>query len=208
MPEHCPLLPGGAPARRAAAVVAFTLATTACGFGPGPFRGPVAPPADEAGRESGTAVHDHEAPGPIASARNGGAASLLEQGQALLIAGRHAEAVPPLEAYLVVGEHEPHRLAANWSLALVFLLPDSPVRDERRAAPLLDRIVEEHPASIEAVHARLLRGLLGDLSRSRATVEEQRRSISELNQLVEQLKQIDLSRRSGGGGIGIPPRPH
>jgi hypothetical protein len=206
MPEHAPSLPCGVRPRRAAASVVLAMATSACGFGPSPFGGSVPPASDQVEVESGPAVED-DAQGPGEAPRNGAAESLLDQGQALLIAGRHAEAVPPLEAYLVVGEHEPHRLAANWSLALVFLLPDSPVRDERRAGPLLERIGQEHPASIEAVHARLLRGLLGDLSRSRATIEEQRRSITELNQLVEQLKQIDLSRRPGGGGLGIPPRP-
>jgi hypothetical protein len=136
------------------------------------------------------------------------AETLLAQGQALLIAGRHAEAVPALEAYLVVGTQSEHRLHATWALALLHLIPESPVRDQGKALPYLDRVRAEHPASIEAVTAGLLQGMIRDLARSRATVNEQEATIDELNKLVEQLKQIDLNRRSGGRDTsGWPPRP-
>ncbi len=194
---------------RTAALVLVLAVASGCGLSIGPFGAGPGPATAGATSDAGAQVV--EDPDAVDASDTGPATGatevLLQQGQALLIAGRHAEAVPPLEAYLVVGENPAHRLAANWSLALVFLLPDSPVRDTRRATPLLERIVDEHPASIEAVHARLLKGLLGDLAQSRNTVDEQRRTIGELNQMVEQLKQIDLNRRPGGGGAGIPPFP-
>ena len=143
-------------------------------------------------------------PGSAEAAPPPRAEVLLEQGEALLIAGRHAEAIPALEAYLVVGEVPEHRLSASWALALAHLHPENPRRDPARARFFLGQIREEHPGTLQAVHATLLEGMVRDLSRTRATVEEQQRVIAELNQTVEQLKQIDLNRRPGGGGGGVP----
>ncbi len=137
--------------------------------------------------------------------------ALVEQGQALMIAGRHQEAIAPLETYLVFGDDPRHRLDAAWTLALVFLLADPPVRSTERATPLLERIRKEHPGTVHALQAGWIETLLRDLSRARATVQEQERTIRELNALVEEMKRIDLSRRTGGGGGGgeggTPHRP-
>jgi hypothetical protein len=128
--------------------------------------------------------------------------ALLEQGRAMVVAGRFAEAVPILEAYLVFGDHPEHRVQAAWTLAMVYLLPESPMRSQSRALPLLAQIVESHPGTVEALQAGWLRGLLQEQARQRTTMQEQEQSLRELNDLVEQLKRIDLNRRPPGGGGG------
>jgi hypothetical protein len=53
---------------------------------------------------------------------------------------------------------------------------------------------------MEALQAAWLQGVLREGDRSRSTLEEQGQTIRELNELVEQLKRIDLNRRPPGGG--------
>ncbi len=151
------------------------------------------PAADLTESERTPRVEVEEPPSPPAEA-------LLEQGRALLVAGRYAEAVPALETYLVFGDHPRHRVEAAWTLAMVYLLPESPVRSQTQALPLLEQIIEAHPGTVEALQAAWLRGLLQDQGRQRTTIQEQERNIRELNELVEQLKRIDLNRRPPGGG--------
>jgi len=127
---------------------------------------------------------------------------LLEQGRALLVAGRHEEAVAAFETYLVFGEDPEHRRSATWSLALVYLLPTSPLRSQPRALALLATLEEGHPGSLEAMQAGWIRAMLQEGARNRSAIQEHERTIRELNELVEQLKQIDLNRRPPGGGGG------
>ncbi|CAN5720575.1 hypothetical protein BH23GEM11_BH23GEM11_05870 [soil metagenome] len=125
---------------------------------------------------------------------------LLEQGHALLVAGRYEEAVAAFETYLVFGEQPDHRRSATWSLALVYLLPTSPLRSQPRALALLDSLAEAHPGSLEAIQAGWIRTVLQESARNRSALQEHERTIRDLNVLVEQLKQIDLNRRPPGGG--------
>jgi hypothetical protein len=126
--------------------------------------------------------------------------ALLEQGKALLLAGRFEEAVSALETYLVFGEEPEHRREAAWSLALVHLLPQSPLRQPARALSLLAEIEEGYPGTLEALQATWLHAMLREGDRNRSRVQEQEQTIRELNELVEQLKRIDLNRRPPGGG--------
>lgn len=136
-----------------------------------------------------------------------GASVLLVEGRALFVAGRHEEAAGAFEAYLLFGREAGHRAEAAWNLALLHLLPASPVRSPSRAMALLEGIVEQHPGSVEALQARWVQGLLDENTRQRTTLQEQARSLRELNELVEQLKRIDLNRRPPGGGGSSPPPP-
>jgi hypothetical protein len=148
-------------------------------------------PATTSGAEESEASSSYEEPATE---------MLLEQGHALLVAGRHEEAVAAFETYLVFGEHPDHRRAATWSLALVYLLPTSPLRSQPRALALLRTLEEGHPGSLEAMQAGWIRAMLQEGARNRSAIQEHERTIRELNELVEQLKQIDLNRRPPGGG--------
>jgi hypothetical protein len=125
---------------------------------------------------------------------------LLDQGHALLVAGRYDEAVAAFETYLVFGENPDHRRAATWSLALVYLLPTSPLQSQPRALALMATLEEAHAGSLEAMQAGWVRALLQESARNRSAIAGHERTIRELNELVEQLKQIDLNRRPPGGG--------
>jgi len=125
--------------------------------------------------------------------------ALLEQGQALLLAGRFEEAVSALETFLIFGENPEHRREAAWALALVHLLPNSPLRQPARALMLLAEIGEGYPGTLEALQATWLQAVLREGERDRTTLREQEQTIRELNELVEQLKRIDLNRRPPGG---------
>ncbi|TVP50057.1 MAG: hypothetical protein EA350_01050 [Gemmatimonadales bacterium] len=125
---------------------------------------------------------------------------LLDQGHALLVAGRFEEAVAAFETYLVFGENPAHRRTATWSLAMVYLLPTSPLHSQTRALALLRTLEDGHPRSLEAMQAGWIRTVIQEGTRNRSTIQEHERTIRELNELVEQLKQIDLNRRPPGGG--------
>lgn len=159
--------------------------------------GPVAAPGgSESAVEASTAGTAELAGSPTPPATE----ALLEQGQALLLAGRFEEAVSALETYLVFGEEPEHRREAAWALALVHLLPQSPLRQPARALSLLAEIEEGHPGTLEALQATWLQAVLREGDRDRSTLQEQEQTIRELNELVEQLKRIDLNRRPPGGG--------
>jgi hypothetical protein len=188
-----PDVAGGPPLARLLVLALVSMTVAGCGLRPAGSEAapvPVAAPVEEAEEEE-----------PLRPE------ALVEQGQALMIAGRHEEAIAPLETYLVFGDDPRHRLDAAWALALVFLVADPPIRSTERAAPLLERIREEHPGTVHALQAGWIQTLLRDLSLSRATVQEHERTIRELNALVEEMKRIDLSRRTGGGGGGGGTEP-
>ena len=178
-------------------VLAALVILAGCGLrttSPGPL---VVPGASEVPVE---ATMDGSAPSDASPESDPASEALLEQGQALLLAGRFEEAVSALETYLVFGEHPEHRREAAWSLALVHLLPNSPLRQPARALTLLAEIEEGYPGTMEALQAAWLQAVLREGERNRSTLEEQGQTIRELNELVEQLKRIDLNRRPPGGG--------
>jgi hypothetical protein len=139
-----------------------------------------------------------------------GATPLLYEAERRMGAGEIERAVEAYETYLAFGGSENGAERALWGLALAYLLPDSPVRNRERATSLLERLLERHPESVEATQARWVQQVLQDLSQTRAVAEERERTIRQLNETVEQLKQIDLNRRpvSGRPPDTIPrPRP-
>lgn len=156
------------------------------------------PPAPEPIPEQPVVIERvEEAPEPET-----GAEALLREAEARLGKGDVEEAVKAFETYLAfdVRENGTHR--ALWGLALAHLLPDTPVENPERASRLLERLQEQHPLTVEALQARWIRSMLDDLSRARLVAQERERTIRQLNETLEQLRQIDLNRRPGGG-----PRP-
>jgi hypothetical protein len=127
--------------------------------------------------------------------------ALLEQGKALLLAGRFEEAVSALETYLVFGEEPEHRREAAWSLALVHLLPHEPPPATRPGPqpPCRDRGRASGDAGGPPGHLAS-GGASGGGPGTGVHLQEQEQTIRELNELVEQLKRIDLNRRPPGGG--------
>lgn len=88
--------------------------------------------------------------------------------------------------------------AALWGLAMVFLLPESPIQDRERGTDALERLTEEFGTSVPGAQARWLLGLLAELEQVRTQVAQQEDLLRQLNETVEQLKRIDLNRRPAG----------
>jgi tetratricopeptide (TPR) repeat protein len=193
MPDPCASFP-----RRASRILVFAalIPLAGCGLRMTSPGGDVVPetPEPSGGAEVAGSTDADPPPGRISASE-----ALVEQGQALLVAGRFEEAVAALETYLVFGEEPSHRREAAWSLALAHLLPQSPLRRPQRALVLLAEIEEGYPGTVEALQAAWLQTVLREASRNQSTLQDQQQTIQELQELVEQLKRIDLNRRPPGG---------
>lgn len=91
---------------------------------------------------------------------------------------------------------------ALWELALLHLLPDTPVQDREAGAKFLERLEEEHPGTVQAVQAAWVRETLGALEEARevaarraGVIEELEEKVEELEAMVEQLRRLHLDRR-------------
>lgn len=127
--------------------------------------------------------------------------SLLEEAEARFEAGDYRAAESLFVQYLE--SRQPDRDGqtdrALWGLAMVNLLPESPIRDRERALVALDRLVEAHGGTVRGAQARWVRSLLQELEQIQTQVDAQERLLLQLTETVEQLRRIDLNRR--------PPRP-
>ncbi len=132
---------------------------------------------------------------------------LLDQATTHFEAGRLQQAAN-LNRQLLEMEGVPstRRERALWSLAMIHLLPESPLHDPTRARADLTRLGNEHGESVRGQQARWLLGLLDDLDQVRGQVAEQTELLEQLTETVEQLRRIDLNRRPSSGG-GPPGRP-
>ncbi|TVR66639.1 MAG: hypothetical protein EA422_01555 [Gemmatimonadales bacterium] len=162
---------------------------------------PVAPSSPAVEQESA-----HEAARPPLDAQ------LLEQATAHFEAGRLQQAANLNRRLLEMDDVSAvRRERALWSLAMIHLLPESPLHDPTRARTDLAQLSEDHGESIRGAQARWLLTLLDDLDEVRGQVAEQTELLEQLTVTVEQLRRIDLNRRpsSGGGGRSEPMnRPH
>lgn len=135
---------------------------------------------------------------------------LLTEGEAALARGETSLAVGAFQDYLAFGERDERAARALWGLSVALLQPDTDVQDPARAYRLLAALSERHPDTVEGLQASWLHGLLLELERSQAVAAEQAQVIGRLNEMVEQLRQIDLNRRPGGGppdSLSRRPRP-
>jgi len=138
-------------------------------------------------------------------------AHLLEQATAHFEAGRLQQAANLNRQLLeMTGVPAVRRERALWSLAMIHLLPESPLHDPGRARTDLARLGEDHGESIRGAQARWLLTLLEELDQVRGQAAEQAELLEQLTATVEQLRRIDLNRRpsSGPGGrLESPRRP-
>lgn len=127
--------------------------------------------------------------------------SLLERAEERFEAGDYREAESLFVRYLESGSvtRDGQTDRALWGLAMVNLLPESPIRDRDRAMVALDRLVLAHGGTVRGAQARWVRSLLQELEEIRTQVDQQEQLLRQLTETVEQLRRIDLNRR--------PPRP-
>lgn len=130
--------------------------------------------------------------------------TLLEQAELHFEGGRFQEAESLFVRYLESHQArtDGQRDRALWGLAMVNLLPESPMQDRARAMVALDRLAEAHGETVRGAQARWVRSLLAELEDIRTQVDEQERLLSQLTETVEQLRRIDLNRRPS-----TPSRP-
>lgn len=134
---------------------------------------------------------------------------MLTRAETHFEAGRYRQAGSLFTRFLENGaspnHHETDR--ALWGLAMVHLLPESPVQDQERAMAVLDRLADTHGETVGGAQARWVRSLLTELESIRSQVEAQERLLQQLTETVEQLKRIDLNRRPARPPDTIPSTP-
>lgn len=189
------------------AALAVTVAfATGCSALRGAFRGAPSPQVDEVQ----ASAEETDATVPTWSARTF-LLSLLDQADSLLAAnspGPAAELYRETLNWIEIAAPDSAADLVNratWGLAVTYLV--EPTRDYERARILL-RELENRGGSPESVTARTVGRLLDDVGRLRSQVAEQQAAIQALNEMVEQLKLIDLNRRpapNAGNQTSGPP---
>ncbi len=129
---------------------------------------------------------------------------LLATGERHLAAGLYVEAEAAFLSFLEhreeVGSLEIER--ALWSLALVHLVPESPLRDRERALALLTEVEAGESDPVAALKVRWIRSVLDEVDTLRREATERQALLNQLVETVEQLRRIDLNRRPT-----VPPPP-
>lgn len=137
-------------------------------------------------------------------------ALVLDEAEIHFAEGRYRTAATLFERYLEEGRRpgngEGHADRALWGLAMLHLLPESPLHDRDEAMGVLDRLVEDHRESMWGMQARWVRGLMEELDEVRGQVVQQEDLLRQLTETVEQLRRIDLNRRPTGSGDTITSR--
>ncbi len=126
------------------------------------------------------------------------------RGRSLLADGRYSEAARQFEWVLTVEPARESRADALWGLSLVHLLPDSPLREPDQADALLEALADEFPDTLPGMQAVWLRSILEDLRIATERAAAHERAVRELEETLEQLRQIDLGRRPSGRSTPEP----
>lgn len=190
--------------RLAVTVLSCTFFISACSLGRSPEPEPtVLPPSEEV--PEWTEPEEEDSGSDESS-------EMLTRAETHFEAGRYRQASALFTRYLENGSppdrqnhHETDR--ALWGLAMVHLLPESPVQDQERAMAVLDRLADTHGETVGGAQARWVRSLLTELESIRSQVEAQERLLRQLTETVEQLKRIDLNRRPARPPDTIPSTP-
>jgi len=125
--------------------------------------------------------------------------------QAEFLFTRYLEQAEDTRGAFSIDEPVPAREEALWGLAMLHLLPQSPVVDRERAMAALEELRDAHGESIRGAQARWILGMLDELQTMRAQMDQQAELLRQLTETVEQLRRIDLNRRpTGGRGDTIP----
>jgi len=122
---------------------------------------------------------------------------LLQEADRLLYNGRFLDAERTFVRYLETHGSSgiPYEDRALWGLAMVYLLPESPLQDRERAHTFLERLSSRHGNTVKGAQARWIKGILDELEQVRSRVGEQQALLEQLTETVEQLRRIDLNRR-------------
>lgn len=133
-------------------------------------------------------------------------------GLALLLAGCSLPLTRPAEDRWIIraeemvrvgdyrGAHEAYSRAlsensatdrALFGLVRLYVAPDNPNRDYRRAYEHVERLLREFPHSASASEARAWRGLLSAFLSQREEAERARQEVQRIRQDLDRLKQID-----------------
>lgn len=130
----------------------------------------------------------------------------LNRARALLADGSFTEAAGEFEAALRLGAEGAARTEAHWGLALVYLSPESSLRNRTTAATHLDIVEHEATDGLVQAQAAWARAMLGQIAQLEGQVRERDEMLRQLNEALEMLRRIDLDRRpSGGAAPGAPP---
>lgn len=113
--------------------------------------------------------------------------------------GNLAGAAESWEAFLAFRGMQPGAEEALWWLAVLHILPDSPIHSPQVGEQRLAALAERFPGTMEGQQARLILLLMTELEETRRTAEDQAERLDELARTIEALRRIDLNRRPGGG---------
>jgi len=119
----------------------------------------------------------------------------LRKAAQLMRDGSFQEAANIFRDYLASTENLPRRDEAAFRLAMIYLAPESGLRDLRAALGLLDRIAHDWPEGPYGAQSRYLLSIHRELSRLRTQVESQQAQVKQLNDELNALKEIDLKKR-------------
>lgn len=154
---------------------------------------PAAPPPDVAAAQPAQDVEDR------AEVRAETEALLRQDALEFLDEGDLESAAESWEAFLAFRGMEPGAEEALWWLAVLHILPDSPIRAPEEGQARLQSLSERFPDTMEGQQARLILLLMTELEESRQTADDQAERLEELARTIEELRRIDLNRRPGGG---------
>ena len=90
------------------------------------------------------------------------------------------------------------RARALWGTAVTRLLALDPEGDTTLTMSVLETLVTSYDGTVEAAQARLAVAMLKEIEKLRAQSVRKDEDIRRLNETMEQLKRIDLSRRPSG----------
>jgi hypothetical protein len=113
------------------------------------------------------------------------AEAALERGDTEARAGRPRTARRAYAEALAAEPTGPVAEDALWALALLYVDPDSPLRDYQAAATTFGRLVELNPRGRHAEQARAWRSALRELAR-------QEREASRLRADIDRLRELDV----------------
>jgi tetratricopeptide (TPR) repeat protein len=112
----------------------------------------------------------------------------LERGNVEARAGRPREARRAYAEALAAEPTGPVAEDALWALALLYVDPESPLRDYQTAATTFGRLVELNPRGRHAEQARAWRSALRELARQEREASRLRADIDRLRELDAQME--------------------
>jgi outer membrane PBP1 activator LpoA protein len=172
-----------------------------CGGGPPPPP-PTAPPQAETPSELTVAVDPTEA---LRAAEINKARTTLSDANALLGQGEYERAAALFEQVSVMHlSGDPtsvHELQVQALLGIAISnmqVAPNRLANATASRTALQTVIATYDGTLEAATARLLLGMVDEMDRLRVQGARNAEDIRRLNEMVEQLRRIDLTRRPGG----------